>query len=45
MQQAHQTRKRQQAAADAKRLRTLRDKWQGSAALWQESADQTSNAK
>lgn len=45
MQQAHQARKRQQATADATRLRTLRDRWQGSAALWQGAADQSSEAK
>lgn len=45
MQQAHQARKRQQAIADATRLKTLRDKWQGSAVLWQGSEDQSSATK
>lgn len=40
MQHAHQAQKRQQAAADATRLKTLRDKWKSSAALWQGSAEQ-----
>lgn len=40
MQQANKTYKQQQAAADASRLNTLRDKWKSSAALWRGSAEQ-----